>query len=373
MAKTIICVATPLYAPEIGGPATHVGLLEHNLPRDRYEVRIVKFGDVRHLPKIIRHIVYMGKLIRAAKTARFIYALDPVSVGFPAFIVSRILGKPMLLRVGGDYAWEQGVQRFGVNETLDEFIERRQFSSQVKTLQSLQSYVAVNAHSVIAPSEYLASIINRWGVPKSRIKVIYSQPELGDTILSRSEARKQLNIHEDEELVLSAGRIVPWKGFEGLVDAVTKVREVRVPRLYIAGDGPGKATLEAHVQKAGANGYVSLLGQLSNQQLSVWIAAADVVVLNTKYEGLSHFLLEAFAARTPVITTPVGGNTELITDGDTGLLVPQNDISALSNAITHVLTDRKFAAALAERAAESLSRFNKDKALEKLDSLFKSL
>lgn len=373
MAKTVICVATPLYAPDIGGPATHVALLERSLPRESFELRIVKFGDVRHLPKVLRHIVYMSKLIRAAKTAQFIYALDPVSVGFPALIISRLLKKPLLLRVGGDYAWEQGVQRFGVNETLDEFIVRAQTSSHVRTLQSVQSYVAMRAQAVIAPSEYLAGIVARWGVPVSRIKVIYSQPELGSKILSRSEARKQLNIHEDEEVILSAGRLVPWKGFEGLVDAVTKVHEVRMPRLYIAGDGPGKLSLEAYIQKADAGGYVSLLGQLPKYELSVWIAAADAVVLNTKYEGLSHFLLEVFAAHTPVITTPVGGNVELIKDGETGLLVPQDDIPALSAAIARILTDRKFAATLAERAARSLDRFSKDKALEQLSTLFKSI
>ncbi|OGC88937.1 hypothetical protein A2419_01070 [Candidatus Adlerbacteria bacterium RIFOXYC1_FULL_48_26] len=373
MEKTVICVATPLYAPDIGGPATHVALLERNLPRDQFELRLVKYGDVRHLPKVLRHVLYMVKLLRAARTAHFIYALDPVSVGFPTVIISKVLHKPFILRVGGDYAWEQGVQRFGVKETLDEFIVRPQPSSQVRTLQSVQSYVAVHARAVIAPSEYLASIIARWGVPTGRIKVVYSQPELGSKTLSRSEARKQLNIHEDEEVILSAGRLVPWKGFEGLVDAVSKVREFRTPRLYIAGDGPGKSLLEDHIQKKDAGGYASLLGQLPNHELSVWIAAADVVVLNTKYEGLSHFLLEAFAARAPVITTSVGGNLELVKDGETGLLVPQDDIPALSAAISRVLTDRTFTAALAEHAAQSLDRFSKDRALEQLSTLFKSI
>ncbi|MBY0472789.1 glycosyltransferase family 4 protein [Patescibacteria group bacterium] len=373
MAKTIICIATPLYAPDIGGPATHVALLEGSLPRDRFEFRVVKFSDVRHLPKILRHIVYMSKLIRAAKTAHFIYTLDPVSVGFPARIAALVLHKPFVLRVGGDYAWEQGVQRFGVDETLDEFVAHEQTSFSVRLLQSLQSYVARRAHVVIAPSNYLARIVVRWGVPESRVKVVYSQPELGGKTLLRSEARKQLNIHEDEEIILSAGRLVPWKGFEGLVDVVAKVREVRAPRLYIAGDGPGRSVLEEHIQKVDAAEYVSLLGQLSHEELSVWIAAADVVVLNTKYEGLSHFLLEAFAAHTPVITTPVGGNLELVKDGDTGLLVPHDDILALGAATTRVLTDRTFAAELAENAARSLDRFSKDKALEQLDTLFKSI
>ena len=373
MAKTVICVATPLYAPDIGGPATHVALLEGSLPRDRFELRVVKFSDVRHLPKILRHIVYMSKLIRAAKTARFIYALDPVSVGFPAAIVAHILKKPLVLRVGGDYAWEQGVQRFGVQETLDEFITHTQSSSSVKTLQSIQSYVARHAHTVIAPSEYLASVIGAWGVPVSRIKVIYSQPEFVERILSRSDARKKLNIHEDEEIILSAGRFVPWKGFEGVIDAAASVRADRPVRLVIAGDGPARSEIEAHIASIRAENFVTLVGQLSGQEFIYWLAAADMLVLNTKYEGLSLLLLEAFMTNTPVITTPVGGNNELIEDGKTGLFVPYNDVTALSASITRLLLDRRFAAELAQGAVASLERFNKDRALEQLGTLFKSI
>lgn len=373
MAKTVICVATPLYAPDIGGPATHVALLEYSLPRDQYELRIVKFSDVRYLPKIVRHIVYMARVIRAAKTARFVYALDPISVGFPALLAARALQKPFVLRVGGDYAWEQGVQRFGVNETLDEFVTHPQPSFPVRLLQRLQSYVARRAHTVVAPSEYLAGIITTWGVPVSRIKVIYSQPEFAGSMLSRSDARKKLNIREDEELVVSAGRLVPWKGFEGVVDAVSRIRADRPVRLVIAGDGPARGELEAHVQFNRAEGFVTLLGQIPQQELTTWLAAADMTVLNTKYEGLSHLLLEAFVTRTPVITTPVGGNTELIEDEKTGLLVPYNDVDALAASITRLLLDRRFAAQLAEGAAASLERFSKDKALEQLDTLFQSI
>lgn len=373
MAKTVICVATPLYAPDIGGPATHVALLEHSLPRDQYELRIVKFSDVRHLPKILRHIVYMSKVIRAAKTAKFIYALDPVSVGFPVLIAARVLRKPFLLRVGGDYAWEQGVQRFGVHETLDEFVARPQPSFSVRLLQSLQSYVARRAHTVIAPSEYLAGIVATWGVPASHIKVVYSQPELAGLALSRSDARKKLNIREDEEIVFSAGRLVPWKGFEGVVDAVGKIRASRPARLAIAGGGPARQELEAHINSSGAGDFVTMLGQLPQDELIPWLAAADVVVLNTKYEGLSHLLLEAFVTRTPVITTPAGGNTELVEDGKTGLLVAYNDADALAASILRLLLDRAFAAELAEHAHASLERFNKDKALEQLSALFKGI
>jgi glycosyltransferase involved in cell wall biosynthesis len=372
MAKTVICVATPLYAPDIGGPATHVALLEQELSKEKYELRIVPFSSVRRLPKGVRHAVYFFRVLSAARSAQCVYALDPMSVGLPALWAAQLLGKKLLLRVGGDYAWEQGTQRFGVSETLDEFVARRPRSLAVRTLQRVQSYVARRAVFVVAPSEYLARIVHTWGVEKARIHVVYSQPELSRAP-SRSEARKRLRLHEDEEIIFSAGRLVPWKGFPGLVDAVALVRRERPARLYIAGSGPDEESLKTYIENVDAGGYTQLLGQLPQEQIELWLAAADVFVLNTRYEGLSHMVLEAFNARTPVITTPVGGNVELVEDGVTGLLVPYDDTLALARAMLKLLLERTYAAKLGAEAQQSLSQFNKDIALTRLQSLFSSL
>lgn len=371
MAKKVICIATPLLAPDIGGPATHVALLMQKLPKERYELRIVPFSSVRALPKVLRHVAYFFNVLKASRSADFIYALDPVSVGFPATLAALVLKKTLLLRVGGDYAWEQGTQRFGVEETLDKFVTHTQPSSRVRALQAVQSYVARHAVSVIAPSEYLAGIVRTWGVPATHIEVVYSQPELGIAVL-QSDARKELNIKQDEEIVFSAGRLVSWKGFEGVIDAVTAVRRTRPVRLYIAGSGPRHNALVKYIREQGAEGYVTLLGQISKKQMALWYAAADMFVLNTQYEGLSHALLESFNARTPVITTPAGGNIELIQPG-TGLLVECNNTEELEAAISKLLEDRVFATGLAEAAYASLSRFNTEVAFKRLESIFTSL
>jgi glycosyltransferase involved in cell wall biosynthesis len=370
MAK-IICVATPLYAPDIGGPATHVALLEQGLSRD-ITLHIVKFSNARHLPKGIRHFIYFLRVLRTARRADVVYALDPVSVGFPALVAAWLAGKPFVLRIGGDYAWEQGVQRFGVTETLDEFVRRRHHFP-VRLLQHVQSFVARHARYVIAPSEYLASVIRTWGVTNACIRVIYSQPEFSTALLSRSDARKKLRLHENEEIILSAGRLVPWKGFTGLVDALLEVRAERNAVLYIAGEGPGREELEAYIEKCDAQQYVKLLGSVPQERLATWLCASDMFALNTSYEGLSHTILEAFSARTPVITTPVGGNRELVENEVTGLLVPKDDTALLAASMVRLFKNRDLAMRLADNAYASLARFNKDIALEQVHELFVSL
>lgn len=371
MAKRIICIATPLLAPDIGGPATHVALLQQQVSKEHYDLRIVPFSSVRNLPKILRHIAYFFKVLNTGRAADFIYALDPVSVGFPASLAAMMLNKKLLLRVGGDYAWEQGTQRFGVRETLDEFVAHIQPSPRVRALQAIQSYVAGRAVRVIAPSEYLASIVRTWGVAAGRIEVVYSEPELGKQI-SQSDARKELSITQDEEIIFSAGRLVSWKGFEAVIDAVSAVRHTRPVHLYIAGSGPWRDELITHIRHTAAEGYVTLLGQLPKDQMTLWYAAADMFVLNTRYEGLSHALLEAFNAHTPVVTTSAGGNTELVQPG-TGLLVEYNNTEELEAAMRKLLEEKTFANGLAEAAYNSLSRFTAEIARTRLESIFTSL
>src|SRR3990167_7909869 len=103
-----IVIATPLYPPEIGGPATYAKLLFEGLPEKGIEVELVKFSDVRHLPKIIRHIAYFLRVLKAARNANVVLALDPVSVGLPAMKAAQKARKPFVVKIVGDYAWEQG-------------------------------------------------------------------------------------------------------------------------------------------------------------------------------------------------------------------------------------------------------------------------
>src|SRR3989344_3373366 len=104
-----LVIATPLYPPEVGGPATYVQELETGLPSRSIDVTVVKFSDVRrwYLPKLVRHYVYYRRVLQEAKNADLVLALDPVSVGLPAMKAARKAGKPFVVKIVGDYAWEQ--------------------------------------------------------------------------------------------------------------------------------------------------------------------------------------------------------------------------------------------------------------------------
>ena len=97
-----ILIATGIYPPDMGGPATYSKLLADELPKRGIEVRVLTFGAVRHLPKVIRHLAYFFKTLSQGREVDIIYAQDPVSVGLPALWAARLLGKRFLLRLGGD-------------------------------------------------------------------------------------------------------------------------------------------------------------------------------------------------------------------------------------------------------------------------------
>jgi glycosyltransferase involved in cell wall biosynthesis len=96
-------------------------------------------------------------------------------------------------------------------------------------------------------------------------------------------------------------------------------------------------------------------------------------VLNTSYEGLSHLLIEALSLGKPIVTTSVGGNTELITHGDNGMLVRANECKELAEALRAILKDEPLRERLSVSAKESAKRFSVEALADRTAALLKSL
>lgn len=367
-----LVIATGLYPPDIGGPATYTVFLEKHLPRHGIELSVIPFGTVRNVPKLIRHVVYMFKLMHASHGATALYALDTVSVGLPACIASMLTGKPLLLRVPGDYAWEQGQQRFGVHETLDEYLTHKNHVWQVRLLARIQKFVADKARHIVVPSEYIKNVVALWGVPKDKITRIYSVLASTPVPESKSELRKQFAY--TDVVVATAGRLVPWKGMRALINVVHGLRKEGMPiSLEIMGDGDSRKDLEDRIKELNAAEYVHLRGALDRETLARRIKAADVFVLNTSYEGLSHQLIEVMEIGTPIVTTPVGGNVELIEHEKTGLLVPYNDEGAMHHALRRIHDDTSLREVMVRAAQKELHKFKEDVVIKEFVDLITSL
>ena len=368
-----LTIATGIYPPSIGGPATYSKLLNDELPHYGVTPEIVSFDEVRHLPKIISHIVYICKLISRSKGSDIMYAQDPVSVGFPALIAAFITRKKLVLKVVGDYAWEQGTQRYGVTDSLDTFVTKKEeYSRPVQTLKKIQTIVASHATKIIVPSQYLKNIVSAWGISPEKIEVIYNAFDPVVIEETKIDIREKYKL--DGKICISIGRLVPWKGFETLISIMPElVKQFPDILLLIVGSGPEKEKIEVLITQSKLSAYIKLINGLPKKELLEYLKAADLFVLNTSYEGFSHQILEAMSIGIPVITTNVGGNPEQITDKENGLLVSYDNISELTTAIETLLTDHLQAHTYIGASQTKVLEFTKEKMLTHLIQVLTNL
>jgi glycosyltransferase involved in cell wall biosynthesis len=354
-----------------GGPATYSKLLAEKLPSYGYEIKVVSFGDVLKYPKVLRHIMYFFKILYHGFGTEIIYAQDPVSVGLPALLASKILSKRFFLKIVGDYAWEQGSQRSGVSKLLDEFSTGyEEYPSLVRSFKKIQTFVAKGAEKIIVPSNYLKRIVGNWSVRTDKISVVYNAFNEPQIMEDKEALRKKLNFKG--HVIVSAGRLVPWKGFPTLIEAFGKVKnKYEDAELIIIDDGPDKEFLKTKVSHLNLESSVKFLGRMPQKDLYAYIKAADIFALISSYEGFSHLIIETLSIGTPIVTTPVGGNIEVINDDENGLLVPFGDAIKTYEALDRILSDRSLGERLSSRGKESVIKFTEEEMLKNLTAVLR--
>lgn len=366
-----ILIATGLFPPEIGGPATYSRLLQTALPKAGLAVKVLPYRAVRHLPKVLRHTAYFWKVLWKGMRSDIIFAQDSVSVGIPAAAAAMLLRKKFVLKIVGDYAWEQGSQRFGVSDRLDEFLQKK-YGWKVELLRRLQKWSAGRAVRIVVPSEYLRGVVIQWGIVPERIQVVYNAFNPPVRLLSRDEARKKLGINGT--VLISVGRLVPWKGFDALIELGKKLQQdISDIRIMIIGSGPEHGRLTEKISESGAETIISLAGNLPHTDVLAAFTAGDAFILNTAYEGFSHTLLEAMAMGIPVITTRAGGNVELIQDGENGLFFDWNNTDQMKTAVLRIVRDHDFAQSLVHKAHEKAGSFSSERMLGEISALLKNV
>lgn len=172
-----------------------------------------------------------------------------------------------------------------------------------------------------------------------------------------SDLRAELGVAPSAPLVGVAAGLRPEKALEVMIEAWPRVlSQVPGAHLAIAGDGPCRAALESQIAALGVSDCVHLLGL--RRDVDTLMRCVDVGAMSSDWEGMPLFVFECMATDTPLVATAVGGLTEIVDDGSTGLLVPPRDPVALGSALGRLLTDRKLAAHLAHQAARRLEDFH---------------
>jgi glycosyltransferase involved in cell wall biosynthesis len=249
-------------------------------------------------------------------------------------------------------------------------------SVQTRVYASLEKIVAYACDRIVTVSHYHRQWALRLRIAGPE-KIVAVPNGIGQSRVESSAAalsvRRAWGCADDDVVLLSHGRLAEQKGLAYLLEALAHLRasEHRI-RLFIAGEGPLEAALKAQAKTMGIGPMVTFLGYCNN--IGTLLAAADVVVLPSLWEGLSISLLEAMAAGKPVITTSIGSNLEVTDGGNAALLVPPKDAGALAAAIMKLAEEKDTRYDLAERGRRIyLERYTEDRMMSGYRSIYESL
>jgi D-inositol-3-phosphate glycosyltransferase len=203
--------------------------------------------------------------------------------------------------------------------------------------------------------------------PSSKISVI---PPGVDTRhfypIPKDEAKEVVGVPEDSHTILFVGRIEPLKGIDKLIQAISIIQnngELRCcpHNLVIIGGEPNAkseemnaemARLQDMVEDLGIENFVIFLGKQDQQLLPYYYSASEIVVMPSHYESFGMVALEAMACGTPVVASQVGGLAFLVRDGETGFVVPGNDVQMLAKRIVELIKDKDLRNKLGNKSAE---------------------
>jgi phosphatidylinositol alpha-1,6-mannosyltransferase len=217
------------------------------------------------------------------------------------------------------------------------------------------------ADVAIPVSSTIETMLRRIGRPAGRVAIVHPGVDAmrfrPSPASVRAQARAEYGLG-DAPVILSIARMVPRKGFDLLIGAMPRVLAQRPDaRLVLGGEGPEEQSLRALARRLNVERAVLFIGRIPGEALVPHYGMADVFAMPSRQgardvEGFGIVLVEAGACEVPVVATRTGGIVDAVADGDTGLLVAQEDEAALAAAILRLLDNPAEAARMGARARE---------------------
>jgi len=367
-----VLITSPVFPPDLGGPATYVPSLGRFLVERGHTVEVVAFCSdpepkgypfpvtaIALGPLPVRYLNAFFAVFKAAGRADIVYVNEHLALLH--VLAAKLRGKPVAIRIMVDGAWEIAHRKGWCDDDDINVFQTKTYGWKVKLTRTLQKRWWKWATHIIACSEFLRQILVRnYGVPGEKVQRIfnaYHGPAADSVRETQQEARGKLGLPGARRYVLTICRLMGWKRVDGIIDALEGLPQD--VELVIAGDGDMEETWKAHARAKGLAQRVHFLGNVPHAKIPLYIRAADVFVLNSLYEGLSHTLLEVQALGTPIVASNVCGNPEVVEQGVSGLLVDPRDPAALSRAIARYLEDPQFARSMVEGGWKCRAQFDR--------------
>ena len=325
-----ICLITSIYPPESGGPAKFSFEFAHWLAELGHPIKVITYSNSQYLDSDlgVKVIAVKSEGYLVVRYLRMSWAIWKNSRGATsvlvagAFIENLIASlfhrKRYISKIPGDIVWERARNNRVTNLEISDF-QDSPLPWKYATFRFLFRQSIKGSSGVIAPSKFINSLVQGWGIEKTKIKTIYNSIRVDERAAPLSSPKKYD--------VLTVARLVPWKGISELIEVCAELNLT----LCVVGDGPEQQDLSDLASKV--NGKVEFLGQILPSQMQSIYSKSRVFVLNSSYEGLPHVLIEARMAGVVTIAKAGTGSDEVISDGLDGLLVGENSPQTLKDAL----------------------------------------
>jgi glycosyltransferase involved in cell wall biosynthesis len=241
----------------------------------------------------------------------------------------------------------------------------------VNFYESLDRFFIRFAHHLVAVSEGHQMELLRLGIKPDRISVIHNAVNSSKAnAQAEISLRSILGVNPKSRVVVSAGRLSPEKNFSGLIDAAVLIRKEDPTTVFaIFGEGVLRKELAARIEASGLKDGFFLPG--FRRDFTALLHEADLFVLPSLTEGLPNVILEAYAAEKAVVATDVGGNPEVVRDGETGFLVPAGNVAVLSEKILFLLKNQEVLITMGKAGYQKVkSEFSFESQTQKLEAVY---
>jgi glycosyltransferase involved in cell wall biosynthesis len=234
------------------------------------------------------------------------------------------------------------------------------------------------AEKVAAISKGQIPILNKLGVPSEKIVFTPLGINTDASIFERAterdrrEARKNLNLAEEDFVVGFVGRLAPDKNVGLLLDSASLLTgKIKNLKLVIVGAGVEEQMLRKKALQLGLEPSVSFFGW--REDIDKILPALDVFAFPSLSDGLGRAFVEAMTVGVPVVSTDVPGPASIISDGKNGLLVPRNNVSAMTDAILRLYNDEKLRSKLSENGSSVNQVFSWESCMLKLEAMYREV
>ena len=302
--KILIC--TGIYPPDIGGPAEYAKNIVKELEASGHNVSAMYYQFEKKMWIGIRHIFYFLKILPYVIDSDFIIALDTFSVGFPAVLAAKLCNRKIIVRVAGDFLWENYIENGGQEISLKDFyIKKPELSLKQRMISKLSQFVFSNSSALVFSTDWQKKIIETNYFVKNNLFIIenYYGPKLD-------------SFKPKEKNYIFAGRAIKLKNIERLKAAFNEAKKI-----------------DSGIK-------LEIFSKISHEELLIKIQSCYAVILPSLSDISPNFILDAIRANKPFILTKETGLDNKL--GDVGLFIEPFNKNDIKEKVLFLVDDKNY-------------------------------